>query len=86
MRISSRIGGVGLAIGLCSGLLATLAANAEVTQIVKVRDALRLVTLSNPRFSVDGRWIALVISDTDDFRVPITQPFGLYRALQDKHV
>ena len=28
----------------------------------------------------------LVMSDTGDFRVPITQSFGLYRALKDNHV
>ncbi|HTW35428.1 MAG TPA: S9 family peptidase [Rhizomicrobium sp.] len=28
----------------------------------------------------------LIMSDTGDFRVPITQSFGLYRALKDNHV
>ena len=28
----------------------------------------------------------LIMSDTGDFRVPITQSFGLYRALRDNHV
>ena len=28
----------------------------------------------------------LIMSDTSDFRVPITQSFGLYRALKDNHV
>ena len=28
----------------------------------------------------------LIMCDTGDFRVPIAQSFGLYRALQDNHV
>lgn len=54
----------GVAVSLAA-LLAAAGARAEATHMVTVRDALRLVTLSNPQFSPDGRKVAVVESRPD---------------------
>jgi dipeptidyl aminopeptidase/acylaminoacyl peptidase len=65
MQLSKRFGGVGLGIGLCLGLATASTGFAEAPHTVTVRDSLRLVSLSNPQFSPDGRWVAVVESRAD---------------------